>query len=210
MIRPTVSSRDGSTAVGGDNSGTITNFTAGDGSILEFHLEAEVARKLPSLLGAVIAQFACESDLAIASARPRQLPPEVVDKLHYNHLPTRHPIIRDWTRHSLALERAYLGVEQQKADARYLVRQRAGAVYEEELLKAALLDKVPDSGLSDFARQSAVTLVNAVTDRLLVDFCKSKSGPEPEEIARLAVSLVVADAAVECEVLEKPVNAPTP
>jgi hypothetical protein len=180
MIGPKASAKDGSAAVGGDNTGSITN---------------------------IIALLACENGLANAATQTRQLPPEVADKLRHNQLPVRHPIIRDWTRHSLALERAYHGVEQQNADARYLVRQRAGAVYEEELLKAADGCKIHETGLSDFARQNAVLLVGAVTDRLFGDYCASKSGLVEAEIARLAVSLVVADAVVECEVLEKPDHA---
>jgi hypothetical protein len=146
----------------------------------------------------------------VGAAQTKQLPPEVAEKLRHNRLPTRHPIIRDWTRHSLSLERAYHGVEQQNADARYLVRQRAGAVYEEELLSAAEAAKIPEEMLSDFVKQNAVILVKAVTDRLLNDYCASKAGAVEEEIARLAVSLVVADAVVECEVLERPDHAPAP
>lgn len=210
MIGPKASAKDGSTAVGGDNSGPITNINVGDGSTVDLHLEAEVARKLPSHLGALVALLASESGFAAAATQARQLPPEVADKLRHNQLPVRHPIIRDWTRHSLALERAYHGVEQQNADARYLVRQRAGAVYEEELLKAAKGYRIRESGLSNFARQNAVMLVGAVTERLLDDFRASKAGLVEEEIARLAVSLVVADAVVECEVLEKPDHAVAP
>jgi hypothetical protein len=210
MIGPEESTNDGSTSVGGDNSGSITNIKVGDGSTVDLHFEAEVARKLPSHLGALIALLARERNLTAAPANTRKLTPEVVDKLRYNQLPVRHPIIRDWTRHSLALERAYHGVEQQNADARYLVRQRAGAVYEEELLKAAEPCKIPETELSDFARGNAVLLVSMVTDRLLDDYRASKTGLVEEEIARLAVSLVVADAVVECEVLEKPNHAPAP
>lgn len=207
MISSKATASDGSTAVNGDNSGTIANVNVGDGSTVDIHLEAEVARKLPSHLGALIAQLASRGALTAVSSQSRPLPPEVADKLRYNQLPTRHPIIRDWTRHSLALERAYHGVEQQNADARYLVRQRAGAVYEEELLKVAQVSDIPEAELSQFARQNAVGLVQAVTERLLVDYRASKAGLVEEEIARLAVSLVVADAVVECEVLEKPGNA---
>lgn len=210
MIGPKASAKDGSTAVGGDNTGTIANINVGNGSTVDVHLDAEVARKLPSHLGALIALLARQGGFAVGAAQTRQLPPEVTEKLRHNQLPTRHPIIRDWTRHSLSLERAYHGVEQQNADARYLVRQRAGAVYEEELLRAAEAAKIPEDKLSDYVRQNAVTLVKAVTDRLLDDYRASKAGAVEEEIARLAVSLVVADAVVECEVLEKPDHALAP
>lgn len=210
MIGPKASASNGGTAVGGNNSGTITNITVGDGSTVDLCLEAEVARKLPSHLGALIAQLAFKGGLTASSTQTRPLPPEVADKLSHNQLPSRHPIIRDWTRHSLALERAYHGVEQQNADARYLVRQRAGAVYEEELLKAAKDSNIPEAELSEFARQNAITLVQAVTDRLLIDYRTSKTGLVEDEFARLAVSLVVADAVVECEVLEKPGHATAP
>lgn len=210
MIGPKASAKGGSTAIGGDNSGTINNISVGDGSTVSLHLEAEVARKLPSHLGELIARLASQSALDAVLPQTRELPPEVVDKLRHNQLPVRHPIIRDWTRHSLALERAYHGIEQQNADARYLVRQRAGAIYEEELIKAAQRFDIPEPGLSDFARQNAVMLVSAVTDRLLGDYCTSKASLVEAEIARLAVSLVVADAVVECEVLERPPHATTP
>ena len=59
-------------------------------------------------------------------AESRQERPEIEAKLKHNKLPKRHKIINAWTRHSLALERAYHGVEQQNAAARYLVRLRAG------------------------------------------------------------------------------------
>lgn len=210
MIGPRASARGGSVAVSGDNSGTITNITVSDGSKVDLYLDAEVARRLPSHLGAVIAQIASDSGLATASTQTRQLPPEVAEKLSHNNLATRHPIVSAWTRHSLALERAYHGVEQQDADARYLVRQRAGAVYVEELLRSAQSCNIPEAELSVFARENSVTLVQAVTDRLLEDYRASKAIPVEVEIARLAVLLVVADAVVECEVLEKPDHATAP
>lgn len=210
MIGPKASAKDGSTSVGRDNRGNITNINTGDGSLVSLRYEAEVQRGLPSHLGALIALFSEKGGLSAEAAKRRQLPPEVVDKLRYNNLPDRHPIIEGWVRHSLTLERSYLGVEQQNPDARYLVKQRAGMVYAEELLKASESQGINQEGLCDFARKNAVKLVTAVTDRLFDEYCASRTEPVENEVARLAVSLVVADAVLECEVLEKPDHATAP
>ena len=165
------------------------------------------ARKLPSHLGAVIALFAKQGLASTASFQRRELPPEVMDKIKYNNLPNNHRIFSDWARHSVVLERTYHGIEQQNPDARYLVRRKAGAIYEEERLAACSAVSVQLDQHGEYARKNSTALVKAVTDRLLVDYRCSKSGLVEEEIAHLAVSLVVADAVVECEVLEKPDHA---
>jgi hypothetical protein len=210
MIGSKASATGGSTSVGGDNLGTITNISMGEGSVLSVSHEAEVQRGLPSHLGAIIALFAQGGSLAAEATTRRQLPPEVADKLRHNNLPTRHPIIEGWIRHSLSLERTYLGVEQQNPDARYLVKQRAGMVYGEELLKAAESQGILHEELCGFARQNAVALVTAVTDRLFAEYCASQAQPVEMEVARLAVSLIVADAVLECEVLERPDHVAAP
>lgn len=211
MIGPKATSRGGSTAIGGDNDGTIVNVNAGDGTSVNVRVDADIARKLPSHLGAVVVLFAKEGGLlAAADSERRKLPPEVIEKIRHNNLTSNHRIFRDWARHSLALERVYHGVEQQNQDARYLVRRKAGAVYEEELLSAASTAGVTDENLSEYARANAAALVKAIIDRLLMDYRCSKSGIVEEEVAHLAVSLVVADAVVECEVLERPDHAVAP
>ena len=210
MIGPKASAKGGSTSVGGDNCGNITNINVGDGSLVSLRVEAEVERNLPSHLGALISLFAREGGLQASAAKNLKLAPEVTDKLRYNNLPDRHPIIQVWLRHSQALERAYLGVEQQNPDARYLVKLRAGTVYGEELLKGAKLAGILADGLVNFARQNAVNLVTAVSDRLFIEYTSALAEPVAAEVARLAVSLVVADAVIECEVLEKPDHAAAP
>lgn len=210
MIGPKASSRDGSTAVGGGNEGNIVNVNAGDGSNIDIRIEDEIARKLPSHLGAVIVFFAKQEGLAsLEGAKCRELPPEVVDKIKFNNLPKDHRIFRDWARHSIVLERSYHGVEQQNADARYLVRRKAGSIYEDELLKACSAASVPQDQHRQYARSNAAALVKAVIDCLLMDYRRSRAGLVEEEVAHLAISLVVADAVVECEVLEKPDHATT-
>lgn len=210
MIGPKATSRDGSTSVGGDNEGSIVNVNAGDGSTIDVRIENEIARKLPSHLGAVIVLFAKQGLASAANTQRRELPPEVIDKIKYNNLPENHRIFRDWARHSIVLERSYHGIEQQNPDARYLVRRKAGAVYEEERLAACSAASVPEDQHCEYARKNAAVLVKAVTDRLLIDYRCSKTGLVEEEVAHLAVSLVVADAVVECEVLEKPDHATAP
>jgi hypothetical protein len=127
MIGPKATSRDGSTAVGGNNDGSIVNVNAGDGATIDVRIENEIARKLPSHLGAVIVLFAKQS-LVCENPLRRELPPEVIDKINHNNLPKNHRIFRDWARYSIVLERCYHGIEQQNADARYLVRRKAGTV----------------------------------------------------------------------------------
>jgi hypothetical protein len=210
VIGPKASAKDGSTSVGGDNLGNITNINMGSGSLVSIRNDLEVQRGLPSHLGALIALFADRGGFSAEAAQRRPLPPEMADKLSYNNLPDRHPIILSWVRHSLALERSYLGVEQQNPDARYLVKQRAGMVYGEELLKAAGSHGINLKGLTDYARENAASLVTAVTDRLFDEYCASRTEPVEVEVARLAVSLVVADAVLECEILEKPGHAAAP
>lgn len=210
MIRPRTIAENGSTSIGGNNSGTITNVAIGDGANVELHFDGEAAHRLPSHLGNVIAHLASFGELA-KSTDKRSLPPEVADKLSYNDLPPRHPVISAWTRHSLILERAYQGAEQQNPEARYLVLQRAGAVYQEELINMALDEKVPMSNLSDFARGRAFKLIAAVTERLLMDYRISITSALIElEAVRLSISLIVADAVIECEVLERPNHAIAP
>ena len=55
-----------------------------------------------------------------------------------------------------------------------------------------------------FARAHAAMLVDAVTEQLLQDYASSKAIKVEQETAHLAVSLIVADAVIECEVLERP------
>lgn len=208
MIGPKTTSKDGSTAVGGSNDGTIVNVNAGTGASVNVHVEAEVARRLPSHLGQLIVLFAKEGSRHVSGGSGRRdLPPEIIEKITFNNLTAKNRIFQDWVRNSLVLERAYLGVEQQNQDARYLVRRKAAIVYEEEVFKAMQLAGIATEHVSQFVRNNSGMLVAAVIERLLTSYRCSASGIVEEEAAHLAVSLVVADAIVECEVLERPDDA---
>src|SRR5690349_19714659 len=115
-----VSADQGSTSVGGDNLGSIINAT--DGATVNVTLSPGVAQELPSFLGGLIAFFSQQRLGDYGLGERRDLPPEVITKVKYNNLPQDHVVLVDYRRHSLVLEKAYHGVEQQNSDARYLVR----------------------------------------------------------------------------------------
>jgi hypothetical protein len=208
MIDPKVSSTDGSTAIGGDNTGPVVNVNTGEGSIVSVQVEHRVARELPSFLGDVIVLFSKQSLSEYGRGARRPLPGEVKEKVKYNNLPEDHYVLTDYYRHGLVLERAYRGVEQQNADARYLVRRKAGIVYEMQLAVACKQASVPTDQKIAFVTENAAMLVDAVVEQLLKDYVSSKAIKVEEEAAHLAVSLIVADAVIECEVLERLPNAP--
>jgi hypothetical protein len=207
MTSDNISAKGGSTAIGGDNLGSVVNVDAKGGANVNISVNQAIARKLPSLLGEVIAKFSEEGLSAYGQERPCALRPEIVDKIQFNCLPQNHHVIRDYQRHVLILEKCYEGVEQRNADARYLVHRKAGIVYQEVLWAACNEAAVPDSQKLVFIRQNAASLVSTVVDRLLKGFELSSSTPVHEEAAHLAVSLIVADAVIECEVLERPEDA---
>lgn len=200
MIGPKVSSKDGSAAIGGDNNAPVVNVAASEGSVVNVQVERQIARELPSFLGAVIVLFSQQSLSEYGLGEQRTLPAEVIEKVKYNNLPEDHQVFTDYRRHCLVLERAYHGVEQQNADARYLVRRKAKIAYQFQLAS------VPVEKKATFARNNAAMLVEAVIDDLLQDFASTRGISVAQEIAHLAISLVVADAIVECEVLERPQN----
>jgi hypothetical protein len=204
MIGPKVSSTDGSTAVGGDINAPVVNVNASDGSVVNVKVEQRIARELPSFLGAVIVLFSQQSLSEYGLGTRRPLPAEVVEKVKHNNLPQEHRVLTDYCRHGLVLERAYLGVEQQNADARYLVRRKAAVAYESQLAAACELASIPMTEKGVFARAHAAMLVDAVTEQLLQEYASSKAIKVEQETAHLAVSLIVADAVIECEVLERP------
>jgi hypothetical protein len=207
MTGPKVTSTDGSTVVGGDNTAPVVNVKAGDASIVNVQIEHQRARELPSFLGAVIVLFSQQSLSEYGRGTRRPLPAEVMEKVNYNNFPQDHRVLTDYYRHSLVLERAYHGVEQQNADARYLVRRRAGVTYESQLAAACERASIPTTQKTAFARANAALLVDAVIEQLLQDYASSIAIKVEQETAHLAVSLIVADAVVECEVLERPPNA---
>jgi hypothetical protein len=202
---PKVSADGNSTAVGGDNSGVIVNNAGGT---LNLNFTPDVARQLPSFLAQVITFFSQQS-LAEYDAGPRrELPPEAILKVEYNNLPSTHPVLTDYRSYSLVLETAYHGVEQQNADAHRLVRRKAGVVYKSQLQAACTAASIPNDNQATFATQHAAALIEGVINQLLNEYAQSKTSVHVEsEIAHLAISLIVADAIVECDVLERPLHA---
>ncbi len=205
-----VSSSDGSTAIGGDNQAPIVNVNAGDGSIVSVKVEQLVTRELPSFLAAVIALFSKESLSQYGLGPRRALPPEIIEKIKFNDLPQDHRVLVDYRRHGQILEKAYHGVEQQNADARYLVRRKTRVAYEQQLTIASASASIPVAQKEAFAIKSATSLLDAVIGQLLKDYICSTAVLVEQETAHLAVSLIVADAVVECEVLERPHDVITP
>ena len=65
---------------------------------------------------------------------------------------------------------------------------------------------VKNAQAHDFARSHAVPLVMAVVASLLADFSAGSAAHVMQETAHLAVCLIVADAVIECEVLERPAD----
>jgi hypothetical protein len=197
-----VVARTGSVAITGDNLGSIFNVNAHSVTIVE----RQIARELPSYLSKVVAQFS--DDLSEYNSGPkRALPPEVSVKLAYNDFPPAHHIITDYSKYSNVLEATYRGVEQRNDDARRLVRRRAAVVYTEQLHKLCAAHSVKHAQAHHFARNHAVPLVMAVVAALLIDLSVSSAAHVMQETAHLAVCLIVADAVIECEVLERPIDA---
>jgi hypothetical protein len=133
MSGPKVSVENGSTSVGGDVNAPLINIKADDSSIVNVTIEHQIVRELPSFLGAVIVVFSHQSLSEYGRSPRRELSAEVLVKLKHNNLPEGHRLIKDYNRHVLVLDQAYLGVEQKNADARYLVRRKAGIVYQSEI-----------------------------------------------------------------------------
>jgi len=192
----------GSVAVAGANYGSILNVNAQSVTLVE----RQIARELPSYLSNVVARFS--EDLSEYNTGPqRSLPPEVSVKLAYYDFPPAHHIITDYSKYSNVLEATYRGVEQSNDDARRLVRRRAAVAYSDQLHKLCEANSVNSARAHEFARSHAVSLVMAVVGALLVDGSTGSAVHVMQETAHLAVSLIVADAVIECEVLERPVDA---
>lgn len=192
----------GSVAVAGDNNGSIFNVNAKNVTIVEHRIN----RELPSYLSSVVTRFS--EDLSEYNSGPiRPLPPEINVKLSYNDFPPKHHIITDYLKYSSLLEATYRGVEQRNDDARRLVRRRAGVAYREQLQKMCATHSILHAQAHQFARRQAVSLVKEVVESLLADYSAGNTAYVMQETAHLAVSLIVADAVIECEVLERPGDA---
>jgi len=199
-----VSAEGGSTAVGGDVNAPLININAEDSSTVSVTIEQKIARELPSFLGAVIVVFSQQSVSEYALGPRRELSAEVLVKLTHNNLPEGHHLIKDYNRHALVLEQAYLGVEQRNADARYLVRRKAGIVYQSKIKQAFNGANTTPTQMCEYVKANVDSIVEGVVSQLLEDYKTSADLKVEEEMAHLAISLVVADAVIECEVLERP------
>jgi hypothetical protein len=206
MTGSKASASSGSVSLTGDNLGNIVNLNVAAGANVNLQLERKIAGELPSFLSNVIVLFAQETLSQYGTGGRRELPPEVVTKIAYNNLASNHPIIADYRRYSIVLENCYQGVEQQNDDVRYLVRRKAAFVYHNQLSSACQKASVAPATQSEFARSHAVSLIAAVIAELLEQYKASKAVMVEQETAHLAVSLVVFDAIIECDVLERPVD----
>lgn len=205
-VEMSIQASSGSVAVGGDNTGSIVNVTATN---VTFTLERQIARELPSYLSTVVARFS--ADLSEYDNGPkRALPPEVDVKLAYNDFPQTHHIITDYSKYLNVLEAIYRGIEQRNDDARRLVRRRAAVAYAQQLHDLCAQNGIKHAQAHTFAREHAVTLVMAVVAALIAEFSAGSSLHVMHETAHLAVCLIVADAVIECEVLERPADAVAP
>lgn len=210
MLGPKVSADGGSTAVGGDNNGNVVNVTAAPESTVNLIMgQQEVARELPSLLGEVIV-FLSQQALSEYGVGPvRELPPGADEKLKYNNLSRKCQVIEDYFRYFLDLDRAYRGIEKQNFDARRLVIRKAARTYKTQLNLLCAQNGVKAEERLEYIKANAELILDAVVAELLADFKKSTSVIVHAETAELAISLVVADAVVECEILERPPHAVT-
>jgi hypothetical protein len=204
-----VSAEIGSIAIGGNASGPVVNVHAPKALNVAVTVEQKIDQQLPSFLGKLIVFLSRQSLSQYGKGPRRILPAEVSDKIKYNCFPPNHGLIRDFLRYSHLLETSYHGVEQYNDDARFLVRRRARDAYEAELLLASSLDVTPSIVRIEYVKANATTIVAKVITRLLQDYKSSLEVKVEQEIADLAVSLIVADAIVECEVLERPEDALT-
>lgn len=206
MASNNVTAKGGSIGVGGDNNGDILNISAEKNAVVNVNVQRAVERRLPSLLGKLIVVFAEERLSDYADQRPQEVPPEVDEKLKFNDI-SDHRLVREYIKYVAVLEKAYKGAEQRNSDARVLVRRKAGVAYTDILDSHCTAESIPTEQRKAYARKHSASLVAQVIDALLKGYGASASGEIEEEIAHLAVSLVVAEAIFDCEVLERPTNA---
>ncbi len=209
MKQGETSAKQGSLAIGGNATGPVVNVNAPEALTVSVAVEQQIENRLPSFLGKLILVFSEQSLSEYGKGPRRTLPPEVNEKISHNCFPPNHRVIRDFLRYSHLLERSYQGVEQRNADARYLVRRKAGVAYEAEVKLAGELDVIPPISELEYVRANASLIVANVIKRLFQDYKLSREAKVEDEIVDLAISLIVADAIVECEVLERPEDALT-
>lgn len=209
LTAPSVSANAGAVAVGANNSAPIVNVQAAANAVVLVNVTPQLTRELPSYLARIVARLAEETLSAYNSGPLRELPPEVSVKLAYYNFPPQHVIITNYRRCLTILEACYRGIEQRNDDARRLVQVRTGLAYNDVLYELCAAQGIPNTQAQAFARSNAIVLVAAVVTRLLDILKKGAEVLVYEEVALLAVNLIVADAVIECNVLERPVNAAT-
>lgn len=206
MSQDKVTASQGSIAIGGDAAGPVLNVTASHALFLAVTVEQRIEQQLPSFLGKVILIFSEQTRSAYGQGARREIPAEVLVKLKHNDFPPENRVICDFLRYSHLLETSYHGVEQRNSDARYLVRRKAGLAYDAEVQIMNGVNVDPIASL-EYVRENATAIVTNVIKRLLQDYKSSCEVKVEQEIADLAISLIVADAIVECEVLDRPKDA---
>ncbi len=200
-----MTAKNGSVAVEGDNTGSITNINAENVTVLQ----NKVNRELPSYLSKLVVQLSADMS-EYDSGDSRSLPPEVHVKLEYNDFPSSNYLIADYIRYASLLEATYRGVEQRNDDVRRLVRRRAAVAYSYRLSELCKANQQKNTQAHDLARRHAVQLVSEVIKSLVEEIQSNGSAAGVmEETAHLAISIVVADAVIECDVLERPTDAIT-
>lgn len=200
----------GSTSIAGDNTGTVTNVHIEPGSQVELNLATQTTTsKLPSFLGKLIVYFAQQQINDYGATDARTLGPEIIEKFEFNNLPTDDDRVIEYTRYISILENSYKGIEQRNADVRFLVRRKAKHTYKMALSKFLEESNTPIADQSAFVRSNSSTLISNTVNTLLKDYKNSEEVNVEEELAHLAVSLIVIDATAACDLLERPNNAAT-
>ena len=200
-------SSQGSVNIGGDNDGLILNTTATNGSTVNIAINGQHYRRLPSYLGKFIVYFSQQELSAYARGPRRQFPPEVSVKVQHNNLSESCQLLRIYSQFVSLLESSYAGVEKHNADARYLVRLKSANAYQNALLDLCSSESIDPGQKHAFAVTRSEQLVQRVISLLLSDYTFSAEQGVEQETALLAIHLIVADAFVECEVLERPRDA---
>lgn len=197
MIGGQSTADNGSVAVNGPNQGTIYN-------IQGLHLPAEKQQLMSKYLGVMVAQISLHQLSEYECGPGEELGPEVADKLQHNYLSNNDPIVRLYSKYYRLLMKAYAGAEQVAADTRFLIKNRAGSIYSDELAKLCAERSIPGSARREFARDHAYLIIERVKQRMIDEHLPSNEVDRDIAVVDMAASLLVADAIAVCAVLDKP------
>ena len=203
MILKRVTAEDNSVAVGGDNVGTIIN---APGATFQLQFTIATERSLSTYLGKIINVIADQQLSVYGHAYQRNVTAEVQDKLDFNYITLSDHLIRTYTKYFFILDKAYKGVEQSNNDVRVLVRFSAGSIYSRVLTSACDEAGILANQRIEYSRNHAHPLIEAVKKQMIEDVKNSHAAEIDPTWIDLAVSLLIADAVVECDVLEKNPN----